>query len=140
MAVQNPRVYLGQGIKYPHEVTSFGRIALTNDKDLIDQSLRILLETPEGTEFFREEMGWQGRQLLFEANTPVLRSLLDYFIVDVIQKWERRITVVDVTYISADRQAIDQGVLLYAVIYYRVKQSNEIESYIFPLYKSEIKT
>lgn len=139
MAVQNPRAYLGQGIKYPHQVNTFGRIDLAADVDLINQSLRILFETPEGTEFFREEIGWQGRQLLFEANTPVLRSLLDYFINDVIQRWERRIQVVDVQYTNPSPTS-DPGVLLYAIVYYKVKQANEIQSFIFPFYKSEITT
>jgi len=125
------RPYIGTGIKHPHEINEFGRIELEDDIDLIKQSLIILFNTPLGSEFYREDFGSNIRQAIFEPNDSVVRSLLDYFIIDAIAKWERRINVVDVKY-DQPPQSPD---LVNCQIIFKVKQSSEIDSFIFPFYR-----
>lgn len=125
------RAYLGQGIKFPYEVTQFGRIALSNDSALVKQSLEILFNEQVGTEFFREHYGSQIHLLMFEQNDIKLRSLLDYYILDAISKWERRIYVLDIKYSQPD----DTPELINCTLIFAIKQSSEIDSFIFPFYK-----
>lgn len=125
------RLYLGQGIKYPFEVDSFGKIALESDAALIKQSLKILFEEPEGTELFREHYGSKIRLCLFEPNDVILISLLDYFINDAILKWERRISLFDIKY----RQDPKNISLMMCSLNYIIKKSSEIDSFIFPYYR-----
>lgn len=125
------RSYLGQGLKFPFEVDTFGRVALQNDKELVKQSLEILFNEPVGTELMREHYGSQVREVIFEPNDVIAAGLLDYFIVDAIQKWERRIQIIDITY----DQPPQSPALINCSIKYLIKQSSEIDSFIFPFYR-----
>jgi phage baseplate assembly protein W len=123
--------FLGQGLKWPLQVDSFGRIALQSGPDLIKQSLQILFLEPIGTELMREHYGSRVRQAMFEPNDDIIKSLLDFFIVDAIESWEKRINLIDIAYdLPADRPE-----LVKCVITYQIKQSSEIDSFIFPFYR-----
>ena len=123
--------YLGQGIKYPHVINTFGRIDYESDINLIKQSLAILFSTPLGTEFYREHYGSDIRLAMFEPNDAVTRSLLDYYLVDAVARWERRISVVDVEY----QQPGSQPDLINCTIIFQIRQSSEIDSFVFPFYR-----
>ena len=125
------KVYLGQGTKHPHEINVFGRISLESGTDLIKQSLDVLFNMPVGTEFFREHVGSQIREAMFEPNDAVTKSLLDYYIADGIQRWERRILLVDIEYDFPENEPS----LIRVAIFFQVKQASEIDSYIFPFYR-----
>lgn len=125
------RKYLGQGLKFPFEVDPYGRIALQNDIELVKQSLDILFREPLATEFFREHYGSQVREVLFEPNDAIARGLLDYFIVDAIQKWENRIQLVDIKY----DQPPQTPSLIMCTIFFIIRQSSQIDSFIFPFYR-----
>lgn len=126
------RVYLGQGLKFPYQIDVFGKIAYESDSELIKQSLRILFSEPVGTEFFREHYGSRIREAMFEPNDAILRTLLDYYIVDAIEKWERRIKLVDIIY----DQPPSSPSLMNCKIVYLIRQSSEIDSYVYPFYRS----
>lgn len=123
--------YLGQGIKYPHVINIFGRIDYESDVALIKQSLAILFETPLGTEFYREHYGSDIRLAMFEQNDSITKSLLDYYLVDAIARWERRINVIDVEYETIGSQPD----LINCRIVFQVRQSSEIDSFIYPFYR-----
>lgn len=124
------RPYLGQGTKHPHSIDQFGKIELQSDSALIKQSLEILFAEPIGSEFYREHYGSNIKQAMFEPNDSILSSLLDYYILDAIQKWERRIQVSDIKY----QRDAGQTKFINVMIVYRIKQSSEIDSFIFPYY------
>jgi uncharacterized protein len=125
------RKYLGQGEKFPTQITPQGRVALVNDLQLVEQSLRILFEEPIGTELYREHYGSQIRRALFTPNDAIITSLLDYYIADAINKWERRITLVDIKY----SQPPDQPERIDATVFFQIRQSSQINSQIFPFYR-----
>lgn len=125
------RSYLGQGIKHPHVVDNFGRVTLVSDRDLIMQSLDIIFNTPVGSEFFREHEGSEIRELMFEQNDIVLCGLMDFYVMDAILKWERRIKVLDLKY-DFPR---DVPNLIKTTINFRYKQNSELDSFIFPFYR-----
>jgi phage baseplate assembly protein W len=123
--------FLGQGIKWPLQVDSFGRIALQSGPDLIKQSLKILFQESVSSELFREHYGSRMMRGMFEPNDAIIKSLLDFYIVDAIERWERRIEIVDIKY----DQPPDQPALINCTVFYTIKQSSEIDSFIYPYYR-----
>lgn len=128
MAVFRP--YLGVGVKHPHSIDQFGKVELQSDTELIKQSLEILFSEPVGSEFFREHYGSKIKLAMFEPNDTVLTSLLDFYLMDAVQQWERRIQVIDIQY----QRIGSESSYLNVIISYRIKQSSEIDSFIFPYY------
>lgn len=125
------RAYLGQGIKYPFEITQFGRIALQNDKELIRQSIRRILETTVGTVFFNRDFGSYIRELIFEPNDSILFSLLDFHVVEAVVKWEKRVESIETVIETNEQDSSRVDVRLT----YRILPSNEIDSFIYPFYR-----
>lgn len=123
--------YFGRGIKHPTEIDEYGRVMLSSDKELIQQSIRTILSTPVGSHFFNREYGSHISRLLFEPNDRILVSLLDYFIYDAIDKWEKRVKFIDVSFEQPPRQPE----LINCRPIYLIRKSNEIDSFIYPFYR-----
>lgn len=129
--VQLFRPWLGQGIKFPFEVDRFGRIALANDIDLVNQSLSIIFSTSLGSEFYREHEGSQLKEVMFEPNDQVVMGLLDYIVNDAIAKWEGRVRLADIRYDFPN----NRPELINIYVFYTLRQSNEVKSFVFPFYR-----
>jgi uncharacterized protein len=123
------RDYLGTGIKYPYEVNDFGRISLASQKELVQQSIYRILQTPVGSNFMNRDFGSHLRELLHEPNDNVLLSLLDYFIGDAISKWEKRVVFIDTAFEVSEPDKI------FCTPRYIIRASNEIDSFIYPFYR-----
>jgi uncharacterized protein len=123
------RDYLGTGIKYPYEINDFGRIALASQKELVQQSISRILLTPVGSNFMNRDFGSRLRDLVHEPNDGVLFSLLNYFISDAIERWEKR-----VQYIETDFEQIEPD-KIHCIPRYIIRASNEIDSFIYPFYR-----
>lgn len=119
--------YLGTGIKHPLAL-SRGSIVVARDVDLVQQSITIILETPKGQRFFLPEFGSRLSELLFEPNDSVLADMLSYFIYEALGDWEKRIKVLGVK-VNTDTAVATCN------ISYKILQSNEIESFIYPFYR-----
>lgn len=122
--------YLGVGIKYPIQIVN-GKPALSYGEDNIKQSLFQLLSTPVGSRLFLPEYGSRLDEALFEQNDEVLKALLQMFIVEAIELWERRIKLKKVSYTQ------ENNVIL-CEITYNVLASNEINSFVYPFYRELI--
>lgn len=122
------REYLGQGIKCPDELVN-GKRTLTNDRALVEQSIKIILDTPRGHRFMLPEFGSRLGELIFEPNDDVLEDLISYFIYEAITTWEKR-----VQYIKTEFHRPDPDTL-HCEVFYRILQSNEINSFIYPFYR-----
>lgn len=120
--------YLGTSWAYPLEVAN-GTVTNVSDKKLIEQSISDALNTPVGTKFFLGEYGSRLRKLLFEQNDEVLKDLLDLFIAETIKKWEKRIKLIGVSYTI-------NGTAMECEITYRILNSNEVDSFIYPFYRN----
>ncbi len=125
------RSYLGQGIKFPLSVDNYGKISLQSDLQLVRQSIVRILNTPVGSCFMNRDFGSHIYDLQFEPNDDILKSLLDYFITDAVEKWEGRVELLDVS-IYDDAKKPEQ---VNCSVTYKLKQSEEIDSFIYPFYK-----
>ncbi len=122
--------YLGVGIKYPIQIVN-GKPALSYNEDNIQQSLLQLLSCPVGSRLFLPEYGSRLDEALFEQNDEVLKALLQMYIVEAIEFWEKRIKLKKVSYTQ------ENNVIL-CEITYNVLASNEINSFVYPFYRELI--
>ncbi len=119
--------YLGVGLKYPTQLVN-GSAVLAHSRELIQQSIYVILSTPIGERFMNPAFGSRVEEMIFEQNDEILKSMLRLFISDALEKWEKRIKFVDVKFEQDDS-------LINCLISYRILSVNEIDSYVYPFYK-----
>jgi phage baseplate assembly protein W len=114
--------FIGTGLRFPIEITDTGSTALVSGKELIRQSIKIILSTTEGTRFFLGEFGSQIERVLFQPNDEVLQSLLQTMIREALKTWETRITVTKITF------EYQQADTLRCFVYYTIVNSSITDS------------
>lgn len=119
--------YLGQSLYYPLNLSN-GKAIMADSLRSVNQSITCILGTDQGTKFFMPEFGSRISDLSFEQNDEVLIPMLRLFISESISRWEKRVKLVDIDF---ER---DDEVKLICNIRYKILQSNEIESLIYPFY------
>lgn len=122
--------YLGNALTRPL-VLGAGKPLLSSGVDVIHNSIQNILTTARGTSFFLPEYGSRLHEVLFEPNDAASLSLLRYTIEESLNTWEKRIKFVDANFeVGEDFVSIS--------ITYRILQSNEIKSFVFPYYQEII--
>ena len=95
MAIRNTRQYSDFSLLFSnHPVT--GDITVKNDEEAVKQSLRNLISTRHYERPFHPEIGCQIYGLLFENFNPVTAQVMKQTIFDTINKFEPRVTVLEV--------------------------------------------
>ena len=95
MATRNTRQYSDFNLLFSsHPVT--GDVMRKNDEEAVKQSLRNLISTRHYERPFHPEIGCQLHGLLFENFNPVTVQVMKKTIFDTIDKFEPRVTVLDV--------------------------------------------
>lgn len=123
-------IYLGKSLKFPISIDQFGKAETVGGRESVAQSILDLLETPFRDSFFVPERGSRLEELTFEPNDNILKPLLRTFIFEVIKTWEKRVDP-----ISIDFEFLPDQSLVNCSLQVRIKQSNEIESLIWPFYR-----
>lgn len=129
MATDNKNKFIGSGYIFPIVLNSFGRPEPLSDVRLIYASLRTLFYWPKNTRFFIESFGCRIEDLLEEPNDSIARSLLNTFIKEAVQDYEKRIIVNTVTVKAVSPIKIEITVKFY------LRNSKIEETFIFPYYK-----
>lgn len=122
--------YLGSAVTYPITLVK-GRLQVTTGLSVIENSIVKILTTPIGTRYFLPEYGCKLVELQFEPNDEVLIRELRVYMLDALRKWETRAEFYDVETILITDMVV-------CIIQYRILQSNQIESFIYPYYKNLI--
>ncbi len=117
---------LGKSVKYPMQSNVKGQQEKVDGLDNINQSIYSVLSTPVGSAFYQEDRGSQLHTLAFEPNDAILKSLLNFFIVEALAKWEKRIKVTDIAYLNVNDSQIN------CKIFYIVKATGLESSYVYP--------
>ena len=95
MATRNTRQYSDFNLLFSiHPVT--GDVLKKNDEEAVKQSLRNLVSTRHYERPFHPEIGCQIHGLLFENFNPVTVQVMKKTILDTIDKFEPRVTVLEV--------------------------------------------
>ncbi len=122
--------YIGTAVTYPITLNK-GRLQTSSGLSVIENSIVKILTTPIGTRFFLPEYGCRLTELQFEPNDEILIRELRVFVLDALTKWETRAEFIDV-----ETMLITDAVI--CVIQYRILQSNEVNSFVWPFYKNLI--
>jgi len=122
---------IGKGIKFPIEIDQFGAVKTESGKNLIIQSIKRLLETPIGSQYFNRNFGSGLETLVFEQNNEVLFSLLDFMIQEAISNFEARVDLLSLNF----RIEPKKPHIVFITITIRIKSNNEEESFVFPFFR-----
>lgn len=122
--------YLGTALKYPIQISELGRVRISSGIDVVKEGILQLLNTPVGTRFFNPDYGCRIHELLFEPSDEVLTNMLEFFITDAIEDWEKRVLVEAVqTTLVAEEYRVECFIQL------RLLASNEPFDLIYPFYR-----
>jgi phage baseplate assembly protein W len=75
-------------------------IARKLDEEAVKESLKNLLLTDRGERLFQPQLGSDIRSTLFDNNTPATLTILKQLVIDTINNYEPRVTVIDVSVTS----------------------------------------
>ena len=129
-----PLAFLGRGIRFPFRFSErTGGTEESSDLDRIRESIFQILETRPGERLMRPEFGSRVKDLVFEQNDAVLKGLLRFHITDAIRRWEKRVTVTNVSFDDSP-DTTDANRLLVRIAY-RVIQSQVEGNMVFPFYR-----
>ena len=122
--------FLGRGWKFPVSVEN-GRLAFSEGKESIKESIIIILETVEGERVMRPDFGCGINRLVFEPNNTSTVALIAFHIEEALMKWEPRIEVTD---INVNPYADDEKNELRINIEYMIKSTNTKDNLVYPFY------
>jgi phage baseplate assembly protein W len=119
---------LGGGLVFPLELEQ-GKIKASEGPDLIKSSLVSILAWPLGTRQHLGEYGSIIETLLEEPNDAISNQTLNYHINEIVNKWEKRVTV-DQVKVTKKPDKIELE------IFYKVSNSEIQDSFILPYYRN----
>src|SRR5262245_35216303 len=126
--------FLGSGWSFPPRFDRVsGRVAMVEDVQDIEESLRILFGTQRAERLFQPKYGLDMHEILFDPVSPTLRTLLDARVKIGILNYEPRIEPLDIKVTSPDGNA---GVLQIELDY-RVRATNSRYNLVYPFYASD---
>jgi hypothetical protein len=127
---------LGKGWAFPFRFSSIGRVkkligvAAAEKTDKVAMAIKQILGTKIGSRVIDRDFGSDLRGLIFTPIDELSAARIRYAILDSIQKWERRVEVLNID-ISITR-ALD-GVID-ADIQFRIIATQQIGNLVYPLY------
>lgn len=108
---RNTRQYADLNLLFTRHPLS-GDVTKKQDEEAVKASLRNLISTRHYERPFHPEIGCQIHSLLFENFTPVTLQVMKKTIFDVIEKFEPRVTVLDVKIRDrADENRVDLDII-----------------------------
>ncbi len=135
--------FLGKGLRFPFgfaKRSGGAQISTVTSTDHahIHESIVQILGTRPGERFMNPEFGSHLRDLAFEPNDAVLKGLLRHYIIDAIERWEKRIVLTDVSFDDSP-EVVDTNIL-YVRISYRVIDTQVAGNLVFPFCRDELLT
>jgi uncharacterized protein len=124
---------VGEGIAFP-VIFSEGKgnevLIPSTGLNVIYQSLSMLLSTRIGERYNNPEYGTRLHELLFRPLDAITLSNIQTYVIDAIERWEKRITIVNVTTEPyEDQSQVD------VKIEFQVRNTNVFGSYVYPFVK-----
>ncbi|SNS95189.1 hypothetical protein SAMN06309944_1499 [Micrococcales bacterium KH10] len=128
---ENPAAnFVGTGFAWPMTVDHTGSIAMTNEREGLDDAIRVVLMTAPGERLMRPQFGCRIWDLVFEPITANLLGLIAQAVREALAQWEPRIEVEQVEPAQDDQ---DTGTVNIA-IRYRVRATNDRRNLVYPFY------
>ncbi len=133
--------FLGKGLRFPF---AFARrsggaqvsTVTSMDHAHIHESILQILGTRPGERFMCPEFGSHVKDLVFEPNDQILRGLLRHYIIDAIERWEKRVYVTEVSF--DDSPGVADAYTLHVRISYRVIDTQVAGNLVWPFCRDAI--
>jgi hypothetical protein len=122
---------VGTGFQFPMGLDGRGGIAMARQEG-IDESIRIILSTPQGERRMRPAFGSRIHELVFAPNNASTWALMQQYVKEALDWWEPRIEVLN---IDASPDASDASKLLVNILY-RVEATSDERNLVYPFYLS----
>lgn len=124
---------IGNGVPFPVRPVRGGGMRFLGGDEKIRESIWLILATARGERQMREDFGCGIHELVFDANTAQLRTVVAEKVRDALTRWEPRIDVLDVRVETPPEQ---RNYLLIRVDY-RVRSNNAIFNLVYPFFINE---
>jgi len=121
---------IGRGWTFPPRIDAQGGIALTTERNELEQSILIILSTSPGQRVMRTTFGCRLHELVFAPNNSHTAAQARRFVEEALGMWEPRINVVKIE-VYPDPKATNR---LLINIDYEVKVSHDRRSLVYPFY------
>ncbi len=125
-----PQEIIGRGWAFPPRIGPQGGIALTHERNEIDQAIHIILSTSPGERVMRPTFGCRLHDIVFDPNNSHTAARARRYVEEALGMWEPRIRVVLVDV----RHDTDQANCLIIEIHYEVKATHDQRSLVYPFY------
>jgi phage baseplate assembly protein W len=127
--------FLGKGLKYPFRFQSVSggtevSAATSREHEHIKESILQILGTRPGERFMNPEFGSRLHDLVFEQNDEVLKGMIRHYVIEAINRWEKRVKITGI-FFDASTRSIDSN-LLQVRIEYRVIQNQVDGNLVYP--------
>lgn len=121
---------IGSGWAFPPGVNAQGVLAMTSERNELNQSICIILSTTPGQRVMRPTFGCHLSDLVFSPNNAYTAAQATRMVEEALGMWEPRITV---TQVDANPDPRHPECLLIQ-IEYEVKFSHDRRSLVYPFY------
>jgi phage baseplate assembly protein W len=121
---------IGRGWSFPPRIGPQGGLALTHERNELEQAIEIILMTAPGQRVMRPTFGCRLHELVFAPNNSHTAALASRFVEDALGMWEPRIILNSVD----ARPDPDSGNRLLIEIDYQVKANHDRRSLVHPFY------
>jgi phage baseplate assembly protein W len=121
---------IGRGWSFPPRIGPQGGLALTTERNELDQAIKIILMTAPGQRVMRPNFGCRLHELVFAPNNSHTAALARRYVEEALGMWEPRISV---TSVEAGPDPDDASRLLIE-IEYEVKSNHDRRSLVHPFY------
>lgn len=121
---------IGRGWAFPPKIGQQGGMALTSERNEIEQAIWIILSTSPGQRVMRPAFGCRLHELVFAPNNNYTAAQACRYVEEALGMWEPRIRV---TEIKAYPDPDDHQRLLIE-IQYEVKANHDRRSLVHPYY------
>jgi len=121
---------IGSGIRFPIVPNNNKGVATSIYLDRINQSLSILFSTPKGSRLMLPDFGSDIYKYRFDPLDRVLMEKLRYTITEDIRRWEPRIRLNSVEFLTDDH--FIENSTLYISIYYSILNTPVTGNYVYP--------
>ncbi|MCI8377819.1 MAG: GPW/gp25 family protein [Lachnospiraceae bacterium] len=133
MEQDNPKAFLGVGLKFPVQVDeNTGRMKTSSYEEDIKEAVRVILSTKKGERMRNPHFGCGIHKYAFDSLDFTTRSSIKLEVENALAVWEPRIEDIEVA-VQIPRE---EGVVLVEISYV-VRSTNTPFNMVFPYYINE---
>ena len=124
------------GLGIPVKKRELGYFTPMQDTDLLKSSVQMILGTRIGDRVMNPEFGSRLKDLVFEPNDSVLKGLIRHYVIDAIERWEKRVYVTDVAFDDSP-ETVDANTIPVRISY-RVIDTQVAGNLVWPFCRDEL--